>query len=172
MYFYLYPSDELSLFQLSFIVRSSFLILLHHCLRVEGVGIPLSCLTPPYSLCMCLSQGRSLWFSGCRLLMCYMFVFRLFLIRPLVFSFELFYICHFGAFYSLLFGMGLLIVEGRTVTYIFFLISVSFGLLWSGELSHSQSYRIFFYRIKIFNLFLCLIRRHITVEIRFQLGFT
>ena len=45
------------------------------------------------------------------------FVNFLYKIRPLVFSFELFYNCHFGAIYSWA-VWALLIVEGRTVTYI------------------------------------------------------
>ena len=59
MYLYFYPSDELSLFQLIFIVRS-YVVLLRHS-QVRGwVGIPLKWLTLPHSLWMCLSKVRSL----------------------------------------------------------------------------------------------------------------
>ena len=72
---------------------SSFLyvVLLPFCLKFWGVT--LTCLTGPHSLCMCLSQVRSLKFSSCRLMMWYIFVFRSFFspkIRPLVFSLNCF----------------------------------------------------------------------------------
>ena len=35
------------------------------------------------TFCMCLSQVRSLYFSGCRLLVRYIFVFRLFFVHKL-----------------------------------------------------------------------------------------
>ena len=63
------------------------------------------------------------------------------LIRPLVFSFELFYI-DFGTFYSWLCVWPLLIVEGRTIAVNFWVILVS-----CGELSHWQLYHIFFFHI-------------------------
>ena len=50
-------------------------------------------------------------------------------IRVLDFLFELFYICHFGAFYSWLCGMGF-VHCWKSYSDLKLLISVSFGLLW------------------------------------------
>ena len=50
MYFNLYPTDELSLFQLIFIVHS-YVVLLHHCHRL-GEGWDPANLFNPATLCM------------------------------------------------------------------------------------------------------------------------
>ena len=99
-----------------------FVLMLYCYTTVPGkgrVGIPLTCLTPPHYLCMCLSQVRSLLFSGCRLFMCYIFVFRSFFYikRLLVFSFEFFYIVISGPFIAEYAVLALLIVEGHMVIY-------------------------------------------------------
>ena len=76
--------------------------------KVRGrVGIPLTCLTPPHYLCMCLSQVRILKFSGCRLFMCNIFVFRSFFYIYKAVSFLVWIVlhCQIGAFYSSLCGM-------------------------------------------------------------------
>lgn len=61
------------------------------------------------------------------------------IINQSVFSFKLVYLCHFWAYYSWLWGLSLLIVEGLMVTYICLLNHLLFS---SGELSHWQSYFI------------------------------
>ena len=48
---------------------------------------------------------------------CFSFIFFFTLVRPLVFSFELFYIVLSGPFIADYAVWALLIVEGRTVTY-------------------------------------------------------
>ena len=73
-----------------------------------------------------------------------MFVFRssiCTLIRPLVFSFELFYICDLGPFKADYVVWAYLIVEGRTVTDSYKILC---HLVSGGELSHWQQYHIFF----------------------------
>ena len=83
-------------------------VLLNHCPWI-GNGWDPATMFNPATFCMYVPVPSQIiqWLSFVAvLLLCFSFTLFYTLIRPLVFSFELFYICHFGAFYSLLCGMG------------------------------------------------------------------
>ena len=112
MYFYLYLSDELILFQLIFIIRS-YVVLLHHCSRL-GEGWHPSNMLNLATFCMQLLLSNQSFGDVSHI--CFSFIFYT-QIRPLVFSFELFYICHFGVFIADYAVWDLFIVESNTMTY-------------------------------------------------------
>ena len=89
-----------------------------------------TCLTPTHSVCMCLTQVRSLhviqWLSFVDVLH-KIICFSDFM--PFTFSFELYYISHFGAFNSWLCGMGFAHCW-RSYCDLQMLISASLSLLW------------------------------------------
>ena len=78
-----------------------YVALLLHCPRlVEGWRLQIS-LTTLHSVYMCLSQVRSLYFSGCRLLLYIIFVFRFYILyNNLAVSFLVWIVlhCHIGVF--------------------------------------------------------------------------
>ena len=119
--FYFYPSDELSLFQLIFIVRS-YGVLLYHCHRL-GEGLDPANMFNSTTFCMYVpvhsQEPKIQWLSfGYVLHIWFLFKKKMCThIRPLVFSFGLFYIVISGHFIADYIVWALLIVEGHTVTY-------------------------------------------------------
>ena len=96
--------------------------------------------------CACLSQVRSLQFSGCRLFMCYIFVLCtiFYLYKAIVFSFEMFYIVKSGPFmadYAVYGFCSWLKARVRWPIFVNFCVI----LVSRGELSYWQSYHIFFF---------------------------
>ena len=139
VYLFVYPSNELSFFQLIVIVRS-YVVLLHHCPRLGGRWDP-AYMFNSTKFCMYVSVPSQepviQWLSFVDELHISFFV-HFFYINEAV-SFLVWIVLHFKAEYAV---WALIIVEGRTVTLSCWFLC---HLVSWWELSHWQSYHSFFF---------------------------